>query len=93
MIKLNESYSIEPDTHGWRLVYSEERTPKNGKPYIFQGNWHYVSIEQALKKFFDLNLKDSDSVSSLIRDIKSTHEMVEKLAPKIYVVNGKLVQK
>lgn len=92
MIKIDDDYTIEPDTYGWRLVYSEKRTPKNGTPYIFQDSWNFVSIEQAMKKYVDLGLKEVKSLTEAISKIESLHSMLSVMCPKIIAVNGKIKQ-
>lgn len=90
MIRLNEDYTIEPDTYGWALIRSEHREPENGTPYIFQEKWYFATIEQCLKKFIDSELKSEESINAVLDKLNELHETLKALCPRIFIVDGKI---
>ena len=89
-IKLDDNYTIEADSFSWRLVYSEEKTPASGKPYIYTENSYFISIEQALTAYCDLMLREIKDIDEILKKIKKLKNFIAELAHNIRVVNSEI---
>lgn len=97
MITLDKNYSIQTDTHSWKLVFSEPRERENKKtkklePYIFEDFWYYPTLQDCLTKYTDIALKQcNENVLQILKKLEQIEKTILSIS-KICVVNGNLKQ-
>ena len=79
-IVIDEYYRIEIDAMNTMLKYEKVRyDEKKGKEVTSRDVWYYQSAKQALKKYCDLKIGDSDSIEEVISKIEELHTKVDSL--------------
>jgi|AntDeeMinimDraft_6_1070357.scaffolds.fasta_scaffold01394_9 hypothetical protein len=105
MIKLDENYTIEPDTYAWRLLKTFEREvevtekTKNGgrrktgktEPKEVTETVYFPTIGACIRDYIEQVVKPQNSVQGILDKLSSIEQIISAL-PKIYVTNGKLNQ-
>lgn len=96
MIKLDNKWSIQPDTYSWCLTQEVEKTrtkKETGEKeqYISEEKWYHPTIQDCLKKYTNESTKECKSVEEILQKLQEIKETVEKVK-KIYVQEGKLIQ-
>lgn len=98
MIKLDNNYSIKPDsTHGFRLIFESEPFEKmvhskDGmikKMVTSKETWYYPSLSMTLKKYFSLNLKNIHSKEELLDRVVNLEKSINKVL-SVYAKEGKV---
>lgn len=88
MITLDENYTISCDGNGTTLNFQEkrEKTSKEGEKtiYTFKDQWHYLSVPQALSKYKDLVLEESQDLKDVLLKLNEVETLIKsiKLTPK-----------
>jgi uncharacterized protein Yka (UPF0111/DUF47 family) len=81
MIKLDDNFRIETDTHNWTLVYEEQTVATSGKhigkTVTSKDEWHYPSIVPCLKKYLDESLKYCESIMEILERIGELEQRFE----------------
>lgn len=81
MIKIDENYRIEPDTHGCTLVY-ENKVIKNvggeDKEVTQRDFWHFLNVEQCLNRYLDLAIESNPTVESVLESIKEVRLTIKQ---------------
>jgi hypothetical protein len=82
-MRLNKNWRIDTTGEGCVLIFSEERTRKDGKNegkvYVFEDQFHYPTIYHCLKTFLDKSMEDAADVKDCIRLIEETYSKINKL--------------
>ena len=81
-MKLDQFYSINSDSAGCILNFTEQRTrEKNGEEieYIFNDKWYFLSIEQCLNKYLDLKIEKSQDVEDCVNKIEEVRSIINKI--------------
>lgn len=88
MIKLTEQYSIKTDGEGCSLQFSEPRmkevTDKETKvktkvPYIFNDEWHMLTVGQCLNRFLQLELENAEDVAGVVQKMGEVEKLIKNL--------------
>lgn len=82
LIRLDDEYTIEPDTACWALHYRKEGeiNPATGKPMLSRDDTYHVNLEMALKAYVDKRLKtDATNVDELLEKLRELHGHVKKV--------------
>ena len=78
---LDKNYSIDADSAGCILNFTEQRTrEKDGEEieYIFNDKWYFLSIEQCLNKYLDLKIEKSQDVEDCVKKINEVRDIIKK---------------
>jgi len=78
-MKLDEFYTVEPDTSCWVLTYEKIGPEKNnkGELIISRNTSYHANLKQALCKYLDNALKPCDTVESVIDRINEVESMIQ----------------
>lgn len=73
-MKIDDSFRIEKDTYNVTLVHEVEGevNKKTGKPTITKHQWHYPSIEMALKKYLTYSIEKNLPINFDVKVILDT---------------------
>jgi len=82
MIKLDEIFSIVPDTYCWILLKEEPTGKKNDKgiEIVSRDRWYCADIESALKRYRNESCKDAETIEQLLEIIEESNQKIEKHA-------------
>ena len=88
-IKLNDNYRIEKDSYSWVLIFNEPRMKLNKKTlesveFIYEDKWYFPCIKQILRKFIELDLKESSSLDQLIIKMDALDIKINELKNTIF---------
>lgn len=79
-IVIDEDYRIEVDAMNTILKYEKVRyDDKKGKDVTSKDQWYYQNVRQALKKYCDLKIGESDSIEGVITKIEKLYTKVDSL--------------
>ena len=81
-MQLDQSYSIDTDSAGTILNFTEQRTrEKDGKEieYVFRDQWFFLSVNQALNKYLDLKTEGTEDVKECINKIEEVRSIINKI--------------
>ncbi len=80
-MKLDEFYTVEPDTACWTLTYEKigDINPKTGKPTITRDASYHANLKQALVKYLDNCLKSSADIQDVKNRITEVEQKIENL--------------
>lgn len=73
MLQINEDWRIRPEALCWIL---EERKISEDEKIYWQNRGYYVLLEDALKGSCNHIMKESDSISALLKAIESLKEII-----------------
>lgn len=79
-MKLDENFKIEIDSYNYSLIkeeVTEEINPRTGKPIVSRDQWHYPSLNMALKKYVDEVLRPSKSVEEVLGKLDYIYELID----------------
>jgi hypothetical protein len=88
MIKINERYYIDADTHCYVLREKkqiQDESSKNYGNYIYKDLGYYVTIEQAINGFIKkalreyISTEDEKSIADLKKEFKKLQDFIKKL--------------
>lgn len=88
MIKINERYYIDADTHCYVLREKKQIQDENSKNYgnyIYKDLGYYVTIEQAINGFIKkalreyISTEDEKSIADLKKEFKKLQDFIKKL--------------
>jgi len=73
-MKIDDNFRIEKDTYNVTLVYEVEGgiNEKTGKPTITKHQWHYPTIEMALKKYLTYSIEQDLPINFDIKIVLDT---------------------
>lgn len=82
MIKLDEIFSIVPDTYCWVLLKEEPTGKKNDKgiEIISRDRWYCADLEAVFKRYRNESCKYAESVEQLQEIIEESNQKIEKCA-------------
>ena len=92
MIKIDDNYRIENDAYGCTLVYSKKGTKVvDGieKETTSTERWHYLNVEQCLKRYLDLVIEPSLDVVQVLAAIDSAKVLIRNVLKDL---NGMLTK-
>lgn len=87
-IKLDEKYSIAGKKYNWVLTFQEKRikqvldknrNPSGEEDYLFEDQWYFNSIKQALNKYVTEVSKQSNTAKQLITLLTKINKTINKL--------------
>lgn len=80
MIKLDEIFSIVPDTHCWVLLKEEPTGKKNNKGIetISRDRWYCSDLESALKRYRNESCKDAETIEQLQELIETSNQKISE---------------
>lgn len=94
-IKLDEKWSIVPDTYSWCLQkeVEKERKKKDGvkEKYTDFDKWYFPTIKGCLERYTNESTKKCKDLQEVLQKLQEIKETVEKVR-KIYVKEGTLIQ-
>lgn len=67
MIKLNEDFSFERDTHGWKLHFWQMGKDKEGNPKRHQTTTFYASLEHVAEAILDRAAGECPDMQKLLK--------------------------
>lgn len=82
MIKIDEIFSIMPDTYCWVLIKEEPTGKKNDKgiEIVSRDRWYCANIESVLKRYRNESCKDAETIEQLQEIIEKSNQKIEKYA-------------
>lgn len=82
MIKIDEIFSIMPDTYCWVLIKEEPTGKKNDKgiEIVSRDRWYCADLEAALKRYRNESCKDAETIEQLQEIIEKSDQKIEKYA-------------
>jgi hypothetical protein len=81
-MKLDNNYSIDTDGAGTILNFQQQRQrEKNGEmvDFIHKDNWFFLSLPQALNKYLDLKIEDSEDVMDCLKKIEEVRQIIKSI--------------
>lgn len=84
MIKVDEQFSIKPDTYSWTLIKTEKKTKEDGTEYESVDNWYYPKLSNCLAKYMDESLKPSETISELLLRLDGIEENLETIKNNLF---------
>lgn len=80
MIKLDEIFSIMPDTHCWVLLKEEPTGKKNDKgiEIVSRDRWYCADLEDVLKRYRNEATKYAESVEQLQEIIEISNQKISE---------------
>lgn len=79
-MKLDEFYTVEPDTACWVLTYEKQGdiNPKTGKPTISRDVSYHADLKQSLVAYLDKCLEPSTDIQDVIHRISEAENRIAK---------------
>lgn len=80
MIRLDEIFSIVPDTHCWILLKEEPTGKKNNKgiEIVSRDRWYCADLETALKRYRNESCKDAKTIEQLQELIETSNQKISE---------------
>ena len=81
-MKIDDNYTVTTDGAGTVLNYQQQRQrEKNGEmvDFIHKDNWFFLSLPQALNKYLDLKIEDSEDVMDCLKKIEEVRNIIKKV--------------
>ena len=94
-IKLDDKFEIEATKLCWILKYESPTgliNKKTGKEIISRKQTYYPNINDALKKYVDLNLEPHKNATSILKAIKELHTKIDAITLKRDYPNQKTLK-
>lgn len=83
MLKLDEHYTLVPDSFSWILKYERQKTKtvKGEQKQVKESfQTYHANIEQALHHYSDNTLKENcESVESILKAVKDLKKQIKNL--------------
>ena len=84
MIILDSNYSVNCDGYGTTLNFQEQRERKNKitneiEFYLYKDQWHYLSVTQAISKYKDLVLENSEDLKDVLKKLDEINLTIKTL--------------
>jgi hypothetical protein len=88
-IILNSNYRVEKDSYSWVLIFNETRQKKNKETglkedYVFEDKWYYPDFKMLLKRWYELECKDCESVKELSQKLDFISCTIDELKNTIF---------
>lgn len=85
MIKLDEIFSIMPDSYCWVLLKEEPTGKKNDKgiEIISRDRWYCADLEAVFKRYRNEATKHAESAEQLQEIIEESNQKIEKYTRQI----------
>ena len=77
---LDKDFRIEVDSYNYSLIkeeVTEEINPRTGKLIVSRDQWHYPSLNMALKKYVDEALRPSKSIEEVLGKLGSIYDLID----------------
>ena len=80
-MRLDENWTVEPDTRCWVLTYEKtgDINPKTGKPTITSNQSYHANLKQALLAYLDKYLEPSKDVQDVLNRIREAEARIEAM--------------
>ena len=81
-MKLDDNYTVDTDGAGTILMFQQQRQrEKNGETidFIFKDQWFFLSLPQALNKYLDLKIEDSEDVRDCLKKIEEVRTIIKSI--------------
>ena len=87
MITIDKNFSIETDGNGCTLVKNETKNrigkeTKQPEDYETSESWHYLNVEQCLRKYLDLVQEPCKNVLEVLKAINDCRLTISSLKVK-----------
>ncbi len=81
LIKIDDDYTLEPDTACWALHFRREGdiNPATGKPTLSRDDTYYPNLGVALKAYIDLKLRDCSDLNVILARLHELHQHIDKI--------------
>ena len=81
-MKIDDNYTVTTDGAGTVLNFQQQRQrEKNGEmvDFIHKDNWFFLSLPQALNKYLDLKIEDSEDVMDCLKKIEEVRTIIKQI--------------
>lgn len=78
MIKLDEFYRVEEDSHSWNLVYEKQGdiNPNTGKPKLSSDVSYHANLRQALSWYLHKSQSGSTTIHEAVTAMLEAEERI-----------------
>jgi len=81
-MKIDDNYTVTTDGAGTVLNFQQQRQrEKNGEmvDFIHKDQWFFLSLPQALNKYLDLKIEDSEDVKDCLNKIEEVRTIIKSI--------------
>jgi len=81
-MKIDDNYTVTTDGAGTVLNFQQQRQrEKNGEmvDFIHKDQWFFLSLPQALNKYLDLKIEDSEDVKDCLKKIEEVRTIIKSI--------------
>jgi hypothetical protein len=81
-MRLDDNYSIDTDGAGTVLNFQQQRQREKNKimvDFLHKDQWFFLSLPQALNKYLDLKIEDSEDVKDCLKKIEEVRTIIKSI--------------